>query len=73
MRRYRVLLTWDEPTTEGFEVDAESQDEAIDRILAENEHIAEDYEVDRVTDLGEVAPVPEPEDPNQLKFGEVLA
>ncbi len=70
MKQYAVRVSWTQPTEETFLVEAEDEESAAEKAFEENEEIGDDWEVEKITCIGEVAPEPgtEPEDPNQMKF-----
>lgn len=69
MKKFRFYFSYTETTDDSMEIIAADKDEAQQKFEYEA-NIYEDYEINRVDDLGEVPPRPEPPDPNQLTFEE---
>ena len=69
MKKFKIHVSWVNPDSGVFEVEAEDEDAACDKLILNNDDIGEDYQIDKVEYLGEVE-VKEPVyiDPNQLSL-----
>ena len=70
MNKYKVYVQWQTTDSGVFEVEAEDEDAANDKVILENDDIGEDYQIDRTVFLGECDTAKEPiyVNPNQLNL-----
>ena len=71
MKRFKVHVSWVVPMDETFIAEGETEDEAIEAVLRNEQEIGEDYEVHGAELIAEWDVVePEYVDPNQISFFE---